>query len=345
MKYIDINDAKENLILAEDVFDNQGLLLAKNNTELTRDVINKMKKADVAIIAIIPQDGEEEEEKELLSEEEKDRIMNMIIQSISKYSLLGKDYFSSIRGIALEAASDLMLQDECIYILSEISKIDEYTINHSLRVSLLSALIASWEELDKKDIKKAYVAGLFSQVGKLGVPKELLLKTTPLTDEELLIVKSYTANSEQYLQRIPCINEEVKLAVLQSTEKLNGSGFPQGLKSPEICQLAQIIAVANIFDAAINKKCYKEAISPFKIAKELFDASIERLSPKATVPLIKTIQSTFIGMKVELSNGEVGEVVFMNKLDPSRPLVKVGDKIYDLSMGKEHITITKMMNR
>ncbi len=340
MKYIDISNAKVDLVLAEDIFDNSGSLLAKKDTVLTNEIIEMFQNAQIAILAV--EEPAKQEDKYALSEQEKDKIMNLIVGQITKAKLLGKDYFGSVKGIALETISEVLIEDPALFVLNEVSKIDSYTINHSIRVALISALIADWQKLDNKNIEKALVAGLFSQVGKLDIPKDILLKRESLEEDELKLLRNYTSYSAKYLDILPFIDEEIKFAIMQSNEKMDGTGVPNGLKGDQISHLAKIVGVANIFDAAVNDKCYKDAISPFQIATELFEDSIEHLSPKATMPLIKTIEKSFLGMKVELSNGEIGEVVFMNKLDSKRPLVKVGETIYDLSMGKEKLTITKM---
>ncbi len=340
MKYIDISNAKVGLVLAEDIFDNSGSLLAKSETVITEENLRMFQNAEIAILAV--EEEATQEDPYAISDKDKDKVMNLIVGQVTNAKLLGKDYFASIKGIALETISEVLIEDPALYILNQVYNIDSYTINHSIRVALISALIADWQKLDNKMIEKALVAGLFSQVGKLDIPKDVLLKTEPLNEEELTLIKNYTSYSDKYLDILPFIDQEIRLAIMQSTERMDGTGLPNGLKNEQISHLARIVGVANIFDAAVNDKCYKEAISPFQIATELFEESIEHLSPKATMPLIKTIEKSFLGMKVELSNGEIGEVVFMNKLDSKRPLVKVGDTIYDLSMGKEKLTITKM---
>lgn len=351
MRYININDAKQTFILEEDIFDKNGLLLVSKGSALTEDIIQKIKTADFNIVAVSEASGSEEavskeeapQESEAMSADDKSFMVNILKVTVTNIKLLGKDYFSPVKPLALECVNEIAQYEEAVSLLYKLSKIDAYTINHSIRVGLLSALISHWEESPKERIKKSFLAGLFSQVGKLGVPKSLILKTDPLSEDELKVIKSYTLYSDEFLKDLPFIDDEISAAILQSTEKLNGSGYPMGLRGTQISYLAQIVGVSNIFDAAINNKSYRSAISPFKIAAELFDDSIEQLSPKATIPLVKAIQSCFIGMKVELSNGETGEVVYMNKIDPTRPMVKVNDTIYDLSMGKEKLSITRML--
>ncbi len=259
MKYIDISNAKVDLVLAEDIFDNSGSLLAKQETVLTEEIIQMFHNAEISILAV--HEKAKKEDKYALSDQEKDKIMNLIVGHITKSKLLGKDYFAPIKGIALETVSEILIEDPALYILNEVSKIDSYTINHSVRVALISALIADWQKLDNKQIQKALIAGLFSQVGKLDIPKEILLKKEPLDEDEIKLLKNYTSHSSSYLSLLPFVDEDIECAVMQSTERMDGTGLPDGLKGNQITHLARIVGVANIFDAAVNDKCYKEAIS------------------------------------------------------------------------------------
>lgn len=346
MKYININDANQNFVLEEDILNDKGSTILKKGTRLNDRIIDMLRQTDNFIIAVSEAEPEEPKKTSDVSNNfsrEKEFITNHLKSSIENMKLLGKDAFAPIRPAALFYVDEIVKEDKAVELLYQMSKLDGYTMRHSIGVALVSALISFWEELKKSEMRSLFIAGLFSQVGKLGVPKDLILKTDPLTADELKVIKSYTLNSSEYLKDLSFINEDISLAILQSTEKLNGTGFPYGLKGEQISYMAQIVGVANIFDAAINNKCYKSAASPFKIATELFQDSLELLSPNATIPLIKAIESSFLGMKVELSNGEVGEIVFMNKLDPNRPLVQVGDKIYDLSMGREKLNIERML--
>ncbi len=340
MRYISIDKAVNGMVLAEDIYDDNGLLLSKKDVSINEELLQQLINSNINIITIY----EDDEVKALINEEDKEKIINQLIGSSTNQRLFSKDLYSSVRGIVLETMSDIILDDNALYMLNELCKITPYTFKHAVSVALLSALIADWQKLDNEIIKKAIISGLFHQIGKLDIDAEILRKTENLSEEELKIVRNYNANCELFLNRLDIVDEEIIKGVKQSTEKLNGSGYPDGLKDEDISQIAKIVAVANVFDAAVNDKCYKEAISPFDVAIQLFEASLEELCPKCTLPLIKTIEEAFLGMKVELSNGEIGEVIFMNKLDSSRPLVKVDDKIYDLAMGKEKIRIKRMIS-
>lgn len=338
MKYVDIDSVKVGMILGEDFYDEAGLLFAAKNTKITLEILSRMKRMNQDLVMIA-----DESEIELISEDEKNEIIQTIMETITNATFFGKKHFAPVKLDVLAVINEIVLDDKALAILNDLSKIDDYTIKHSIRVSLLCALISRWQELPEDRFKAAILAGLFHQSGKLGLDKDLLQKQGKLSEEELELVRNYVSQSTKVLDNSEFISSDVLMGILHSTEMCDGSGYPDGIGKSIIHPIAKIVAVANIFDAAINDKCYKKAISPFQIASELFEASLDKLSPKATTPLIKAIESCYLGMNVELSDGRVGEIVFTNKFDPKRPLVKVDGEVIDLARDYKDVSIVRMI--
>lgn len=140
-------------------------------------------------------------------------------------------------------------------IKSEIQKRDNYTNEHSNRVSVYAMALAL-ELGEKLKIGSVGQAGIFHDIGKIRIPDEILLKPGKLTDEEFTEMKRHAEYSLDYLREY--FQDEILLdAVSQHHERLDGSGYPEGLKGEEISPGARILMVADIFDALTVSRVYR----------------------------------------------------------------------------------------
>jgi len=187
--------------------------------------------------------------------------------------------------IKLKIENEELLQ-EIIYRLSLTAEYkDEYTGTHIQRISLYCNLIAKEMKLDKDFIKKITLASPLHDIGKIGIPDNILLKPGKLTPQEFEIMKTHTLigakildNSKQELLKF------AKEIALYHHEKYNGKGYPFNLKGEEIPLCARIVAIADVFDALTSKRPYKE---PYPISdtidiikkdsKEHFDPEIANI--------------------------------------------------------------------
>lgn len=343
MEYVNIDNLKPGMRLGEDIYDNNGNLMIAAHSMVNTDLLERIRNLKLKVVVVESEEDMPVPTKaELISEEDRRVISSLLLNTIKNCNFFGRSLFKNVKNLALKELLKIGANDKSLFILSELSKINSYTIMHSIRCGLISSLIAEWQELPAEKQMKAFMCGLFHQSGKIAINRELLLKNGLLSEEELKEVRSYIEKSPEVLEDIDFIDQEVMQGIMQSNERADGSGYPKGLVDKDIHPLAKIVAVANVFDAAINKKCYKGAISLLDIVNELSEDSLTKLSPHATTPLIRAIQSCYPGLRVVLSDGSIGEIVFMNKFDPNRPLVRVGEEILDLSMSHHHISIVKM---
>lgn len=137
---------------------------------------------------------------------------------------------------------------------------DEETKGHSERVSNLAAAIATEIGLPEKEVEKIRIAGLFHDIGKVGVPDAILLKPGKLTEEEFEEIKKHPVDGEKIMASYAPFKELLSI-VRQHHERYNGSGYPDGLVGENISLGARIIAVADCFDAMISNRVYRKGLS------------------------------------------------------------------------------------
>ena len=136
---------------------------------------------------------------------------------------------------------------------------DKDTEGHSSRVSALASAIAEEMGLPKEEVDRIRVAGLFHDIGKVGVRDAVLLKNGPLTDDEYAEIKEHPVEGEKILS--PYTEFEKLLPVLRSHhERFDGRGYPDGLSGEDICLGARIMSVADSFDAMVSNRAYRRGL-------------------------------------------------------------------------------------
>lgn len=149
-----------------------------------------------------------------------------------------------------------------------VEKRDVETKGHSDRVSMLAAALAEYLGKDEDFVEGIRIAGLFHDIGKIGVPDCILLKNGRLTEEEYKEIQRHPATGADILSGLSNMKDLVPI-VRAHHEFYNGCGYPDHLKGAEIPYAARIISVADAFDAMISKRAYRDGMSIEKAKEEI----------------------------------------------------------------------------
>ena len=159
--------------------------------------------------------------------------------------------------------------DKLIATISKIVEVkDPYTSGHQQRVSQLAVRIAQELKLPEDKIEGIRIASLIHDIGKIGLPTEILTKPTKLSDIELNLIKGHSQIGYDILKNID-FHYPIAQIVLQHHERLDGSGYPQGLKDKEILLEARIIGVADVVEAMSSHRPYRPALGIDKALEEI----------------------------------------------------------------------------
>lgn len=145
---------------------------------------------------------------------------------------------------------------ECI--VSALDAKDPYTAGHSQRVSDLSLEVCKLLALDDQETEKIHIAAHLHDIGKVGIPDRVLNKEGKLTAEEWQYMKKHPQIGAEILSKSHHLNE-LKDMVLYHHERVDGSGYPRGLRGMEIPFGAKIIAICDSIDAMLSNRSYRKA--------------------------------------------------------------------------------------
>ncbi len=145
---------------------------------------------------------------------------------------------------------------------------DIYTRGHSDRVSIYSVEIAKAMGKPKDFIERVKVAGLFHDIGKVGIPDSILQKPAPLSKEEYEKVKTHPAMGKSLLSSMTSL-EEILDIIECHHERIDGKGYPNGLIGSQIPEEAKIISVADTFDAMTSRRTYRDSMTLEEAIAEL----------------------------------------------------------------------------
>jgi HD-GYP domain-containing protein (c-di-GMP phosphodiesterase class II) len=153
-----------------------------------------------------------------------------------------------------------------------------------------------------------------------------LNKKEKLTDDEFNMMKQHSIFGYEMLNKLNYISKDAKRAVLEHHERINGSGYPESKRGPEISELAKILAISDVYDALISDRSYKKGIDGYG-TYEIILSGAGVLFDWNLVNLFRQKFSIYpLGVCVKLSDGQEGFVVKDNKGFPDRPIIRI---IYD----------------
>lgn len=342
-------------ILEEDVFTRSGILLLSKGTTLSSSDIFKLLRQKIHYVAV-------ERASNILEEQDHPvarLLQNFYIQKEASVAYIqamehSKKLFESIHPDYIPPLDqfthsffplmDHVMQNTSIFrAIYVLEGAEGYTYRHSVNVGILSALIAKLLKLSTEEVFLTGQAGLLHDVGKMLVPKEILMKPGKLTSEEFEQMRLHTVYGYNLLCSMEGGNELFAQTALLHHERLDGSGYPEKRVGDAIPFITQIIAVADVFDAICSDRIYKERTSPFEAATLLWqEACAGLLNPDIVTRFIHYIASLYTGSKAMLNSGEEVEVVLVYQDEPMRPLVRKRDEYIDLRYNR-NLAIEKMI--
>ncbi len=363
VEILDINDVKVGMAVGEDIITSTNMFLLEHGTNLTEKMIKRLKLYDITEIPIRRViKKKEKNEKEHENKAINDDVQRKKIKELNEYKVFSSKHHNNkvmLKDSILEISegknieinklftisNELMAltnsKSSLINFVSYLEDFDEYTFTHSINVSLIAYTLGQWLDFKEERLKEIAVAGLLHDIGKTNIDINIINKPGALDENELQIMKGHTIQGFRTIEKQD-IPYDVKMAVLMHHERYDGSGYPLGAKNDQISDYAKIIAIADIYDALTSDRVYRKKYSPFKAIRFLQEEHLTKLDTKFLMTFLHNIAYCYLDSWVELSTGEEGKIVFVNKYKPANPIVQVDNGMIDLSQ-ETNVTITRIL--
>lgn len=363
--YIHINDVRPGFMLMEDVYVNTKYPIICKDTEISARHIEVLKAFGVKKIKIEEPDflkkeeiGQDEQQMVIDPDQllaaipiSKSELKMQYIEAILKFKkeFLGwsagiRPQVPKVRSIIMPLIKTVIDEKQFLLELNNFSDTKDYIYHHSIAVGILSAHIAKEMDYSMGEVLQIGLAGALADCGMAKIDPKILNKDAFLSKDEFNEVKKHTIYSYQMIQDTSLLRSEMKRAIFQHHERLDGSGYPKGIKMGDIPVFSQIIAVADVFHAMTSERVYRSKESPYKVIEMITEEEFGKFDIQVVNALQKLIGDFTIGQHVQLTNGDIGEIMFLHRDSRLRPIIrKIKDQsIIDLAANRQ-LAIDKIL--
>jgi len=312
MKLVSSDKLKEGMVVARPIISDMGTLLLNSDITLNERLIELIKKKGIPFL-YIKDERVDIDINPLISPEDMAKAVNNIKRAFdvalqcSMKKSLSLD-LEEIRNLVRNIVEIILRQSDLVVHLLDIKNADTYTFQHSLQVMTISLMVGKRIDLTKDQLHNLGMGAVLHDIGKLGVPKNILNKEGPLTQEETEILKMHPRIGFELLQDNPKIWPTARAVILQHHEKWNGSGYPKGLAEEEIHLYSRIVTPVNVYDALISKRPYMKSLPPHEAYNFIKEKTGTLFDPVIGKQFLDIVAPYPIGTWVKLSSGYIGLV-------------------------------------
>lgn len=315
MRYMKMEDAQPGMQLAYNMYDEDGHTLICNGSILTDFYIKRLSEYGFDGVYITDELSNDIEINPVIPAELRAEGLLCVRES----------NIDKCKGVSRKIVNQILSRGTLSLDLTDLRSFDGYTYAHSVNVAVIACLIGFGMRMNEEALEQLVMSGLLHDLGKLVIPRSILNKDRRLTPEEYELMKTHSTASYELIRERFDISAQVKVAVLYHHENLDGSGYPDGIEDDDMTIFTKILHVADVYDALVSKRPYKEPYSPYEACEYLMGGGGIMFDTKVVEALMLYVPFYPKGTQVVLSDGSEAIIVDNAGKRNLRPLIRLMD--------------------
>ncbi|WP_274652315.1 HD-GYP domain-containing protein [Paenibacillus humicola] len=351
MRLLSIQACRPGMRLAKKIYSEEGLVLLAENVELTGRLIAKLEECGVSFVYIADPRTADLVVPDMIGEETRHRALTEIRTNFRM--LMDKSGHKSggtypyiaqpFRQVMNMVIDDITAQRDAMLLLMNMGAVDDYLVHHSLNVCVYSTLLGAASGYSRDELMTLGLGAMLHDIGKTQISPQLLKKEGSLTPAEYEEMKRHAERGYILLKDEPNIPLLAAHCAYQHHERLDGSGYPRGIKGEDIHEYAKWIGLVDSYDAMTTARVYRAPMLPHQAVEALY-AGTGTLYDQRMLQLFRDKVAIYpLGITVRLQTGETGVVVDINSSCPHRPVVRIlynesGEELkapYEIDLSKQ----------
>ncbi|MBE5961128.1 MAG: HD-GYP domain-containing protein [Lachnospiraceae bacterium] len=343
MRLVSISMLKPDMVLARSIYHNNTLVLSAGRTNINQHIDRLLARG---IRSVYVEDGVSEgiDIPDAIKEKTRNTCKKVLRNTLEGCISGGNVSFKELNKSIDDIINEVLESGDIQVSLNDIGAADEYTYQHSVSVSVYSLLIGRALKLPRKHLTQLAMGGLIHDIGKIEMDQRIMFKPGSFTKEEYEYAKLHVTLGYQRLQDNDMIPAAAKLIAYSHHERMDGSGYPLGIKGDDLHLFSKITAIADVYDALTTDRCYRPKWPANKAVDYLIENAGTHFAPELVQLFIKQIAIFPNGSMVLLSTGETGIIKEQNRGLPHRPVVRVIKDAQGEEMKPYEIDLLKELN-
>ncbi|PGK51603.1 hypothetical protein CN918_27815 [Priestia megaterium] len=314
MKILPISKIKHGMLLAQNIFRHDGLLAFAKGTEI--------KKIHIEAFQYLKLDAVMVYEEKVKFKDDDINFTLQILESAYEHTSIWTEEFG--KDIFLKVSKRIIKNRRICKYLNQLRVVDSYSLAHCINISIVIGLILTNEGRADNELADITYLALLHDIGRIKM-KGIFEKQGKLSEKEFEKIREHPELSFKLLKKAGFSTYDIRF-VLETHEKYDGSGYPLQLGSTEISDLAQLIFIADTYNALSSYRPYRSVFHPFEVMQILESEIGKSFGEKYVEVFIDKFTPYRVGVMVEMSNGEVGRVKRNGGVNNTLPVIDILSK-------------------
>ncbi len=336
MRQTNVDALKIGDVLGKTIYSGKGRILLNQGIKLTPGYISKLRDMGISIVYIEDERYDDVVIEDVISEQNRYEAL-VTIEKCSQLIRLGKDMDGlKLQSVVSNIVEEILFKKDILVNMMDMRSKSTQMFAHSVNVCVLATVLGKALMFNKEKLETLAAGAMLHDIGKVSLPPELFANMEHLTAEEEELLQTHTTLGFDFLRKKKEFTLMIAHIAFQHHECCDGSGYPRGLSEGEILPMAQIVAVADLYDNLTSDHSGMKRVMPNEACEILMGLAEKKFPLEFVRMFLKNIAAYPTGVTVRLSTGEVGVVVDQNLSMPTRPIVRIFDEEFGVGKPKEY---------